>query len=104
MPPYSSHPLQPLDVSHFAVLKPSYGRQFEEYIRVGINHIDKLDFLTASVSASREVIALDIIRSEFAATGLVLYDPDQALSKLNTQLWTPTPSFYTSFRASPLGT
>jgi hypothetical protein len=31
------------------------------------------------------------VRSGFAATGLVPYDPERVLSKLNTQLRTPTP-------------
>jgi hypothetical protein len=91
MPLHSSHLLQPLDVSCYTVLKQSYGRQIEEYIQVGINHIDKPDFLTAYVAARREAIIPDIIRSGFAATGLVPYDPDRVLAKLNTQLRTPTP-------------
>ena len=91
MPPHSSHLLQPLDVSCYAVLKQSYGRQVEEYMRVGVNHIDKPDFLMAYVSARREAIIPDIICSGFAATGLVPYNPDRVLAKLNTQLRTPTP-------------
>jgi hypothetical protein len=47
MPPHSSHLLQPLDVSCFATLKRSYGRQIELLMRDGVNHIDKPDFLTA---------------------------------------------------------
>ena len=47
MPPHSSHPLQPLDVSCFAVLKRAYGRQIKDLVRTGLNHIDKPDFLTA---------------------------------------------------------
>ena len=60
-------------------------------MRAGINHIDKPDFLTAYVSARKESMTPDIIRSRFAATGIAPYDPDQVLSKLNTQLRTPTP-------------
>ena len=46
MPPYSSHLLQPLDVSCFSLLKKAYGKQVESQIRAGISYIDKLDFLT----------------------------------------------------------
>ena len=46
MPPHSSHILQPLDVGCFVVLKRLYGQAIEAQIRVGINHIDKDDFLT----------------------------------------------------------
>jgi hypothetical protein len=39
MPPHSSHILQPLDVSCFAVVKRSYGRLVENQMRLGFNHI-----------------------------------------------------------------
>jgi hypothetical protein len=45
MPPHASHLLQPLDVGCFAVLKRFYGTEVAEYIRGGINSIDKEDFL-----------------------------------------------------------
>ena len=91
MPPHSSHLLQPLDVSCFAVLKRSYGRQIEDLMRVGVNHIDKSDFLSAYSTARTEALTSNTVRSGFAATGLVPYDPERVLSKLNTQLRTPTP-------------
>ena len=46
MPPHTSHLLQPLDVSCFSPLKRAYGREIEELARQGVNHIDKIDFLT----------------------------------------------------------
>ena len=101
MPPHSSHLLQPLDVSCYAVLKRSYGKQIEELMRVGYNHIDKTDFLPAYMSARTEAITTDIARSGFAATGIVPYDPERVLSKLNTQLRTPTPPLPPSNTPSP---
>lgn len=47
MPAHSSHLLQPLDIGCFAVLKRAYGQIVETKMRLGINHIDKLDFLEA---------------------------------------------------------
>jgi hypothetical protein len=47
MPFYSSHLLQPLDVGCFAVLKRHYRQLVEQRIRLGFNHINKIDFLTA---------------------------------------------------------
>ncbi len=91
MPPHSSHLLQPLDVSCFAVLKRSYRRQIEGFMQVGVNHIDKPDFLTAYLATRKESMAIETICNGFAGTGLVLYNPEQVLSKLNTQLQTPTP-------------
>jgi hypothetical protein len=91
MPPHSSHLLQPLDVSCFAVLKRSYGRQIEDLMRVGVNHIDKSDFLPAYLTARTEALTSNTVRSGFAAAGLVPYDPERVLSKLNSYLRTPTP-------------
>jgi hypothetical protein len=91
MPPHSSHLLQPLDVSCFSVLKRSYGREIEQFMRAGSNHIDKPDFLTAYIAARKETMAIETIRNGFASIGLVPYDPERVLSKLNTQLRTPTP-------------
>jgi hypothetical protein len=91
MPPHSSHLLQPLDVSCFAPLKRSYGSVVEQYMRVGVNHVDKVDFLRAYYTARIIAITASTIQSGFAATGIVPYDPDRVLAKLCTQLRTPTP-------------
>jgi hypothetical protein len=91
MPPYSSHLLQLLDVSCLAVLKRSYGRQIEGYIRNGVNHIDKLDFLKVYHTARIEAMTLANVQSSFAAIGLMPFEPERVLSKLRTQLKTPTP-------------
>jgi hypothetical protein len=91
MPPHSSHLLQPCDVGCFAVLKRLYRRQIKGYMRNGVNHIDKQDFLTAYYAAHTETMSLANIQSSFAATGLVLYNPERVLSKLYTQLKTLTP-------------
>jgi hypothetical protein len=91
MPPHSSHLLQPCDVSFFAVLKRLYGQQIQGYMRRGSHHIDKQDFLEAYLIARTEAATLANIQSGFTATGLVLHDPERVLSKLHTQLHTPTP-------------
>ena len=91
MPPHSSYLLQPLDVGCFAVLKRSYRRQIEGYMRNGVNHIDKEDFLTAYHITHIESMSLANIQSSFAAIGLTLYNPERVLSKLYTQFKTLTP-------------
>ena len=60
-------------------------------IRNGINHINKLDFLEAYPSARIKAFKSETIKNSFAAAGLVLFAPDQVISKLNIQLRTPTP-------------
>ena len=71
-------------MSCFTVLKRLYGQQIEGLIRARVNYIDKPDFLTAYRSAREESIAIDTVRNGFVATGLVPYDPERVLSKLNT--------------------
>ena len=58
---------------------------------MGINHIDKLDFLTAFSQAHKEAFKPETIQNAFAAAGLVPYDPNRVISKLDIQLRTPTP-------------
>ena len=91
MPPHSSHLLQPLDIGCFAVLKRAYGRLVESKMRIGINHIDKLEFLEAYPLARIEAFKSETIKNSFSAAGLVPFSPDRVLSKLNIQLRTPTP-------------
>ena len=91
MPPHSSHILQPLDVGCFAVLKRLYGRAVEAQMRVGINHIDKDDFLTLYQEIRPAVFQSATIQSGFSATGTVPFNPDQVLSELHVQIQTPSP-------------
>ena len=91
MPAHLSHLLQPLDVGCFAVLKRTYGCLVEEKMRLGINHMDKLDFLSAYPQARKEAFKVDNIKNGFVATGLVPYSPERVLAQLNIYLKTPTP-------------
>jgi hypothetical protein len=101
LPPHSSHLLQPLDVGCFSVLKRSYGKMVEEWIRLGLNHIDKQDFLTIYPKARTESQSASNIANAFRATGLVPYDPDQVLSRLHISFRTPTPPYVPSTLQSP---
>jgi hypothetical protein len=91
MPAHSSHLLQPLDGGCFAGLKRAYGRLVEIKMRNGINHIDKLNFLEAYPDARKEAFKSDTIINSFQATGIVPFNPDRVISKLNIRLTTPTP-------------
>ena len=83
MPPHSLYILQPLDVGCFAVLKRLYGRAVEAQIQVGINHIDKDDFLALYQEIRPAVFQSSTIQSGFKATGTVPFDPDRVLSELH---------------------
>jgi hypothetical protein len=91
MPPHSSHLLQPLDVGCFAVLKRSYGRLVEHKMSLGVNHIDKLDFLALYRQARAQSLSEANIKSGFRGTGLVPYDPSAVLSFLPIVYRTPSP-------------
>ena len=91
MPPHSSHLLQPLDVGCFSVLKRSYGRLVEQKMRLGVNHIDKQEFLLLYVQARIEALHEKNVKSGFRATCLVPYDPNRVLSLLNAAIHTPSP-------------
>jgi hypothetical protein len=77
MPPHLLHLLQPLDVGCFAVLKRHYGQLVEQRMRLGFNHIDKHDFLTAFPTARTMAYKAENIRNGFAAAGLVPFNPDR---------------------------
>jgi hypothetical protein len=60
-------------------------------MRARINYIDKLDFLEAYPSARIEAFKSETIKNSFAAAGLMPYNPDRVISKLDICLRTPTP-------------
>jgi len=92
MPPHSSYLLQPLDVGCFGPMKQAYGRQVEDLMRAHINHVSKLEFLCAFREAFFTSMTKKNIQGGFAGAGLVPYDPERVLSKLDVQLRTPTPT------------
>jgi len=91
MPPHSSHLLQPLDVGCFAPLKKAYSRQIEQLMRMNITHISKLEFLCGFREAFFASITEKNIQGGFAGAGLIPYDPERVISKLDVRIRTPTP-------------
>ena len=65
MPAHSSHLLQPLDVGCFSLLKSTYRYPVAEGARVGINHIDKSEFLSIYARTHTETLSTSNIRSGF---------------------------------------
>ncbi len=91
MPPHSSHFLQPLDVGCFGPLKTSYGKQIEKMMRMQITHITKDDFFAAFLEAFNASITEKNIQAGFRATGLLPYDPESVLARLDLKPITPSP-------------
>ena len=89
MPPHSSHLLQPLDVGCFAPLKKAYGRQAELLMRNKITRITKLEFLPCFKAAFDASITESNIQGGFRGAGLVPFNPEAVISKLEVRLCTP---------------
>ena len=92
MPAHSSHRLQPLDVGCFSPLKRAYGREIEGLMRRHITHISKEDFLPAFYNAYTASITPKNIQAGFRGTGLVPFDPEYVISKLEPVAIARTPS------------
>ena len=90
MPAYTSHLLQPLDVSYFTPLKAAYKHEVSELARQSVFHIDKTEFLSIYPRVRRSVFIEKNIQSGFQATGLVPPCPERVLSSL-TVVRTPSP-------------
>jgi len=56
LPPHSSYLTKPLDVRCFSILKRVYSRQIEDFIKVYINYITKVEFFLAFKAAYLESI------------------------------------------------
>ena len=83
---------QPFDVDCFSVLKRMYSRQLKVFIRAYINYIMKPEFFIAFVAAHNATIKPENIKAGFRGAGLVLYDLEAVLSKIDIKLRTPTPT------------
>src|SRR5438045_1193190 len=92
LPPHSSHLTQPLDVGCFSVLKRRYGHQIEDFIKAHINHITKVEFFIAFKAAYLESITPQNAKAGFCGAGLVPFDPQAVISKLDVKLQTPIPT------------
>jgi hypothetical protein len=69
-----------------------YGRQIETFIKAYINHITKVEFFLAFHTAYNQSITTQNAKARFRGAGLVPFDPQAVLSKLDVKLRTPTPS------------
>jgi len=101
LPAHSSHLTQPLDVGCFSVLKRMYGRQIETFIKAHINHITKVEFFLAFHAAYNQSITTQNAQAGFRGAGLVPFDPQVVLLKLDVKLRTPTPTGPPSANADP---
>jgi hypothetical protein len=89
MPPHSSHLLQPLDVGCFSPMKKAYGRQAELMMRNKVTRITKLEFLPCFKAAFDASITKCNILGGFRGAGLVPFNPEAVIARLEVRLCTP---------------
>ena len=101
MPAHSSHLTQPLNVGCFRPLKQAYGHQIEGFIKAHIKHITKVEFFIAFKEAYQQSITVLNGKAGFRGAGLIPFDPQAVISKLDVKLWTPMPTRPPSADADP---
>jgi hypothetical protein len=101
MPAHASHLLQPLDVGCFGPLKMAYGQEIDRLIRCSINHVTKTEFFPAFYAAHQATITESNIKGGFRGAGLIPFDPESVILKLDIRLRTPTPPEEDTGRAQP---
>ncbi|APA10615.1 hypothetical protein sscle_06g053850 [Sclerotinia sclerotiorum 1980 UF-70] len=76
----------------FSVLKCSYSCQIEGFIKAHINHISKVEFFIVFKAAYQQSITIQNMKAGFRGAGLIPFDPQSILSKLDIRIRTSTPS------------
>ena len=90
MPAYLLHLLQPLNVGCFSPLKRAYSDKISSLARYSSKQIKKEAFLLAFKVAFKRLIIKENICVSFRGAGLVLYNLEAVLLKLNIVLRTLT--------------
>jgi hypothetical protein len=68
---------------------------------MSITHISKTEFLPAFYAAFRATMTEKHIKGGFKGAGLIPFDPESVVSKLEVQLRTPTPAEEQASQAQP---
>jgi len=84
LPPYSTHRLQPLDVSLFLPLSTAYSQEVDFYITAtqGLTGISKRDFWRFFWPLFKKAFTKENIESGWKKTGLHPFNPSIVLDKL----------------------
>jgi hypothetical protein len=90
MPPYSSHLLQPLDIGCFLPLKRAYSDKINSLAQYSTKKIKKEAFLLAFKAAFDKLMTKENICVGFRGAGLVPYNLEAVILKLNVVLHTLT--------------
>ena len=89
---YFTYYFQPLSIVRgHTTSKHIYESLVEKSMSCSINHIDKQNFLSLYQQAHPQALHSNNIWSDFAATGLVPFNPDYILLNINAQYHTSSP-------------
>ena len=95
---HSFHLLQPLDVKLYSFLKPAYNHQINLSIQTSINHITKTKFFIVYLATHNTIFIKKNIKTKFKSTGILPWDLNFIIFKLNIHFHTPTfPSLHSNF-------
>ena len=71
------------------------------FIKIYINYITKVEFFLAFAAVYKESMTAENAQAGFRRAGLVPFDPQAVLSKLDIKLRTPTPSRPSTANTNP---
>ena len=86
LPPSTTHKLQPLDVGIFQTYKQYHQRHIQHMVEVGVLDYDKPEFLQGLKKIRDQTMKPRTIKSAWAASGLVPFDPRIVLDALEDPL------------------
>jgi hypothetical protein len=74
------------------MLKRLYSRQIEVLIKTHIHYITKVEFFIAFKTIYRQLITIQNAQARFRGTGLMPFNPQAMISKLDVKLRTLIPT------------
>ncbi len=80
---------QLFDIGCFNMLKQSYNKEVENFIRSYINYITKPDFFVCFYITFFAIFGEKNVQIDFRGVGFVLFNPDVIISKLDIKLYIP---------------
>ena len=86
LPPYTTHFLQPLDVSCFQPYKHQYSEAIDYKLRTGVSKFNKYDFLANLRDIRSQAFKETTVLSAWRKTGLYPFNPSIVLNKLKETL------------------
>lgn len=82
LPPHSSHLTQPLDVGVFGALKKYMAAEIQPLIQTGIARVQKVEWLTAFVTAHDKALSVKNVLGGFRGTGIHPFLPTKVLRRI----------------------